>query len=110
MITELILITEDLDIFMTIYNFLECICHKFSGSLWKCYRDKVNGSAKEIGDNDNIINSNIATTSKSFKYNRKVIGRKSDNNNRLNAEVVVLLKYVSNFQRSLDLFLTNFEI
>ena len=57
-----------------------------------------------------MINDNKTTTSKFFVYNTKVIGRKSNNNSRLNAKAVVSLKYLSNVWRSLDLSLINCEI
>ena len=40
----------------------------------------------------------------------KLIGITSNNNSRLDAEVVVSLKYLSNFWRSIDLHLINCEI
>ena len=40
----------------------------------------------------------------------KIIGNTSNNNSRLNAEVVVPLRYLRSFWRSLDLPLINFEI
>ena len=46
----------------------------------------------------------------SDKYKTKVKGSTPDKTNRLNAEVVVPLKYLSNFWRSLDLSLINSEI
>ena len=78
-----------------------------SGSLWNSYRDEVKYSANEIDDNDNQINSNKTTTSKSFEYKTKIIGSTL---NILDKEVTVQLKYVSNFWRFLDLPLINCEI
>ena len=49
-------------------------------------------------------------TSKSFEYKTEIIGRTPDDNNMLNAEVVVPLKYLSYFWRFLDLLLINCEI
>ena len=43
------------------------------------------------------IHSNKATTSRSFKYKTKIIGSIPNDNNRLETEVVVPLKYFSNF-------------
>ena len=57
-----------------------------------------------------MTNNNKTATSISFKYKTKIIGSTSDNASRLNAEVVVPLKYLSNFWRSLDLLLINCEI
>ena len=53
---------------------------------------------------------NSKTTSKSFEYKAKVTGRTPDDNNTLDAEVVVPLKYLSNFWRFLNLSLINCEI
>ena len=78
-----------------------------SGSLWNSYRDEVKYSANEIDDNDNQINSNKTTTSKSFEYKTKIIGSTL---NILDKEVIVQLKYASNFWRFLDLPLINCEI
>ena len=48
--------------------------------------------------------------SESFKYNTKIIGRTPDDNNTLEREFAVPLKYLSNFWRFLDLPLINCEI
>ena len=56
------------------------------------------------------MNNNKTITSKPFEYKTKLIGSTSKNHNVLDAEVVVPLKYLSNFWRSLDLPLTNCEI
>ena len=100
---------EDLDNVMPMYNLLEYSDNfpMTSGSLQNYYRDEANDNVNEIDDNDNI-NNNKTTTSKSFKYKTKIIGSTS-NNNIINTEVVVALKYLSNFWRSLDLSLTNCE-
>ena len=46
---------------------------------------------------NNRINSNKTMTNKTFKYKTKMIGGTPNDNNTLNAEVVVPLKYLSNF-------------
>ena len=81
-----------------------------SVSFWNYYRDEVNDSANENNDADNFrINNNKTTTSKSFQYKTKSIGN-TPNNNMLNAEIIVPLKYLSNFWRSFDFPLIKFEI
>ena len=55
-------------------------------------------------------NNNKTIRSKSFEYKKKVTGSKSNNNNILDIEVVVPLKYLSRFWRLLDLPLINCEI
>ena len=98
---------------MPMYNLLEYSDNYSitSGSLWNFYRDEINYSANENNDASNYrINNNKSTTSKSFEYKTKIIRRTPNDNNVLDAEVVVPLKYLSNFWRSLDLPLINCEI
>ena len=77
-----------------------------SGRLRNYYRGEVDDDANENDAANNRINKNKTTTSKSFEYKTKLIGNMPNNNNILDAEVVVPLKYLSNFWRSLDLTLT----
>ena len=98
---------------MQMYNLLEYSDNHSmaSGRLWNNYRDKVNDSVSENNVANNYrINNNKTTTSKSFEYKTKLIGSTPNNNSRLNAEVVVLLKYLSNFWRSLNLPSINYVI
>ena len=74
------------------------------------YRDGVNDSANEIDDNDNKISNNKKRANKHFKYETKITEGTPNNNNKLDAEVTVPLKYLSNIWRSLDLILINCEI
>ena len=103
---------EDLHIVMPMYNLLE-YSNKYSmtsKSLWNYYREEVNDSANENNDANNFrINNNKTTTSKSFEHKTKVIGITPNNDSRLDAEVVVPLKYLSNFYRSLNIPLFNCE-
>ena len=64
---------EDLDFAMPTYYLLEYSKNPSmtSGSLWNYYRDEVKDSTNEIDDNDNMINKNKTTTSKSFVYKKK---------------------------------------
>ena len=98
---------EDFDIVMPVYNLLEYSANysMASGKLWN-YRDEVNDDTNENSANRNKINNNKTISSKSFKYNTKLIGRTPSNNNIIDAEVVVPSKYLSNFWRFLDLLLT----
>ena len=66
-----------------------------SRGLQNCYIDKVNDDANENNDAGNyIINNNKATTSKSFDYNKKIIGNTPADNNTLDTEDVTLSKYL----------------
>ena len=50
------------------------------------------------------MNNNNTTTNKSFEYKAKTIGRTPADSYTLQTEVVVSLKCLSNFWRSLELF------
>ena len=80
-----------------------------SGSLWNYYRDEINDVVNENNSANNRINYNKTITGESFGYKAKLIGS-TPNNEILDAEAVVPLKYLSNFWRSLDLPLINCEI
>ena len=99
---------EDLDIVMPMSNLLQYSGNysMTSGSLWNYYRDEMNDDANENANNK-MINYNKTITSKSVEYKTKIIIRTSNDNNTLDTEVVVPLKYWSNFWRSLDLPLIN---
>ena len=65
--------------------------------------------------NDNItdnyrINNSKTTTSRFFEYKTKIMGKTPINNNTLDTKVIVSLKYLSNFWRSLDLSFSNCKI
>ena len=68
---------------------------KTSGSLYQYYKDDPN---------DNI------TDSESFKYKEKITGKTPDDRNTKNFEIIVPLKYLSNFWRTLDMPLINCEV
>ena len=72
-----------------------------SGSLWNYYRVEVNDDANDNASNR--LNKNKTLISKSFEYKTKITGSMSNNNNILDAEVVVPVKYVINFWISLGL-------
>ena len=81
-----------------------------SGSLWNYYTDEVNDDTNEDHAARIKINNNKTITGKSFEYQTKLKGSTPNDNNTLDTEVVVPLKYLSNFWRSLDLLSTNCEI
>ena len=65
---------------------------KTSGSLWQYYRDE---------SNDNLADS------ESFKSKIKVTGKTPADSNEKDIEVIVPLKYFSNFWRILEMLLIN---
>ena len=68
---------------------------KASGNLWLYYKDDPN---------DSIIQS------ESFKYKAKITGKTPAAGNTKNVEIAVPLKYLSNFWRTIEMPLINFEV
>ena len=99
----------DLDFVVPMYNLFEYSDNysATSGSFWNHCRNEVNDDANENNPDGNYSK---ATASKIFECETKKIGSTPDNNSRLDPKVVVLLNYLSNFWRSLDLSLINGEI
>ena len=97
---------------MPMYNLLEYGGnYSTASSLLNYNRDEVNhandaNDANEINDNGSKTNNNKTITNKSFEDITEIIGRAPDNNT-LDAKVVVPLKYLSNFWRSLHLLFNN---
>ena len=78
-----------------------------AGRFWNCCRDEPNSG---IGGEDNNINYFIQD-SKSFDYKTSITGKLENNNTEIeNAEVVVPLKHVSHFRKTLDMPFINFKI
>ena len=88
--------TKDIDIIMAMYNLIEYSDNyaKTTGSLWQYFRDDPK---------DNLADS------ESFKSKIKITGKTPDNNNVKNVEIIVPLKYLSNFWRTLEMPLINCE-
>ena len=82
---------------MPMYNLIEYSDNylKTSGSLWQYYK---------VDPNDNIADS------ESFKYKVKITGKTPDNGNTKDVEIIVPLKYLSNFWRTLEMPLINCEV
>ena len=103
---------KSLHILIPMYNLFEYSDNysMTSGNLWSHYKDEVNDAENENNNVNNRINSIKTITSKLFEYKTKIIQSTPNINNILDAEVVVPLKYLRNFWRSLDLSLINFEM
>ena len=88
---------HDIDIVMPMYNLIECSDNysKISGSLWQYYKY--------------IPNDNLAR-SESFKYKVKITEKTPNNGNTKDVEIIVPLKYLSNFWRTLEMPLINCEV
>ena len=68
---------------------------KTSGSLWQHYKDEPN---------DNLANS------ESFKSKVKIAGNTSTDGNTKDVEIIIPLKYLSNFWRTLEMPLIYCEV
>ena len=82
---------------MPMYNLIEYSDNysKTSGNLWQYYKDD---------SNDNIIQS------ESFKSKMKITGKTPAAVNTKDVEIIVPLKYLSNFWRTLEMPLINCEV
>ena len=77
---------------------------KTTGSLWNYYRDEPNSRA------EGNMNYSIKK-SRSFNYKTSITVKLEGNNlEKENIEIVVPLKYLSNFWRTLDMPLINCEV
>ena len=88
---------QDIDIVMPMYNLIEYSDNysKTSGSLWQYYKDDPN---------DNL------TDSESFKSKVKITGKTPNNGNTKDVEIIVPLKHLSNFWRTLEMLLIYCEV
>ena len=103
---------ENLDIVILIYSLLENSDNfsMTSGGLQNYYRDEVNDDANENNAARIKINNYKTIAGKSFEYKTNLIRSTPNNNNILDAEVIALLKYFSNFWRYPHFSLNNCEI
>ena len=111
---------------MPTYNLLEYSKNyqKPTVSLWNYYRDEPNNLPLNDDDPPTInYNADPITNSDSFKYKSSITGKTSNANQekgenteqgntktKTNLEIVVPLKYLSNFWRSLYMPLINSEV
>ena len=88
---------HEIDIVMPMYNLIEYSDNysKTCGSLWQYYKDDPN---------DNL------TDSESFKSKVKIPGTTPAAGNTEDVEIIVPLKYLSNFWRTLEMPLINCEV
>ena len=107
-------------------NFLEYSKNyrKTTGSFWNYYRDEPNNPPLNDDDPPTInYNADPITNSESFKYKSSITGKTSNANQengenakqgntktKRNLEIVVPLKYLSNFWRTLYMPLINCEV
>ena len=98
---------------MPMYNLIEYSenCSKTPGSLWQYCKD-----IPAVNNDGNIVDFNGANATDSFNFKTKIAGQTAaDNNNgnipgRVNVEIMVPLKYLSDFRRTLEMPLINCEV
>ena len=97
---------KDINIVMPMYNLIEYSDNyaKTTGSLWQYCKDiparNANGDIAIFAENN---------TTDSFKFKAKITGQ-TGNDGTKDAEIMVSLKYLSNFSRTLEMPLINCEV
>ena len=97
---------EDIDIVMPMHNLIEHSDNyaKTTGSLWQYCKDIP---AQNV--NDEIIVFDVNNVTDSFNFKVKITGR-TGNDGTKDVEIMVPLKYLSNFWRTLEMPLINCEL
>ena len=88
---------KDIDVVMPMYNLIEYSDNyaKTTGSLWQYFNDEPN---------DDIEDSEL------FKSKINVTGKTPDDDNEKDVEIMVPLKYLSNFWRTVEMPLINCKV
>ena len=94
---------------MPMYNLIEYSDNysKTSGSLWQYYKDIP---AVDANNDNTIVNFNGDNTNDSFNFKAKITGQTNNDGEINGVEIMVPLKYLSNFWRTLEMPLINCEI
>ena len=97
---------KDIDIVMPMYNLIEHSDNyaKTTGSLWQYCKD-----IPVLNANDEITKFTRGNTTDSFNFKAKITGQTGDDRTK-NVEIMVPLKYLTNFWRTLEMPLINCEV
>ena len=97
---------KDIDIVMPMYNLIEYSDNyvKTTGSLWQYCKD-----IPTRNDNNGIVVFGRNNLTDSFNFKAKITGQ-TGNNGTKDVEIMVPLKYLSNFWRTLEMPLINCEV
>ena len=97
---------KDIDIVTPMYNLIEYSDNyaKTTGSLWQYCKD-----IPARNDNDDIVIFADGYNTDSFNFEAKITGR-TENGGTKDVEIMVPLKYLSNFWRTLEMPLINCEV
>ena len=92
---------------MRMYNLIEYSDNfsKTSGSLWQYCRE-----IPAVNNNGNIVDFNGANATDSFNFKTKITGQTNDDGRINDVEIMVPLKYLSNFWRNFEMPLINCEV
>ena len=92
---------------MPMYNLIEYSDNylKTFGSLWQYCKD-----IPAVNNNGNIVNFNRANATDSFNFKVKITGWTDNDGEINNVEIMVPLKYLSHFWRTLEMPLINCEV
>ena len=98
---------ECIDIVMPMYNLIEYSDNysKTSGNLWQYCKD-----IPAVDDNGDIVNFDGNNATDSFNFKAKITGQTNDDGEINGVEIMVPLKYLRNFWRTLEMPLINCEI
>ena len=97
---------EYIDIVMPMYNLIEYSDNysKTSGSLWQYCKD-----IPAVNNDGDIVIFDGTNNTDSFKFKSNIIGKTNDDRDINNVEIMVPLKYLSNFWGTLEMPLINCE-
>ena len=97
---------KDIDIVMPMYNLIEYSDNyaKTTGSLWQYCKD-----IPALNANDEITEFTAGNLTNSFNFKSKITGQTGDDGTK-NVEIMVPLKYLSNFWRTLEMHLINCKV
>ena len=92
---------------MLMYNVIEYSHNysKTSGSLWQYCKERP-----AVNNASNIIDFTSTSTTDLFKFKSKITGQTNNDGEINGVEIKILLKYLSNFRRPLEMPLFNCEV
>ena len=98
---------KQIDIVMPMHNLIEYSNNysKTSGCLWQNYKD-----IPAVDDGCGIVGFNGTNATYSFNFKTKITGQTDNNGEINNVEIMVPLKYLGNFWRTLEILLNNCEV
>ena len=92
---------------MPVYNLIEYSNNhsKTSGGLWHYCKD-----IPAVNNGGSIVDFNGANATDSFNFKTKITGKTNHDDRIDDVEIMVPLKYLSNFWRTLEMLLINCEV